>query len=103
MMNGKEMADIYIDAYKEALDRFYGPDAATQIASACLMTATMTENLTENQRKSEAPDIPIRILLPPAAIQAKAQDTRKRDAPRNPKKEDKKPKDKGGGANDSHQ
>jgi hypothetical protein len=99
MMNGKEMADIYIDAYKEALDRFYGPDAATQIASACLMTATMTEN----QRKSEAPDIQIRILLAAAAIQAKARDTRKRDAPRNPKKEDKKPKDKGGGANDSHQ
>jgi len=34
MMNGKEMADIYIDAYKEALDRFYGPDAATRRSQA---------------------------------------------------------------------
>lgn len=94
MMSGKEMADIYIDAYKEALDRFYGLDAATQIAYACLLAATTIESQTQPKVAQ------IMLLLEKAAKSAGTKHTHKQDAQKNPKKEDKpedkKPEDEGG-------
>lgn len=35
--NGKELADIYIDAYQETMDRLFDKDFALSVAAVCVM------------------------------------------------------------------
>lgn len=62
-LSGKELADIYIDAYQETMDRLFDKDFSLSVAAVCVMIAAQNPFKTAD---NELP--PMNIVLSDAGI-----------------------------------